>query len=51
MRLGKVIGNVWATRKEEGLQGVKITCHSTGRCIREIQSGRILLLLTVSALE
>ena len=24
MRLGKVIGNVWATRKEEGLQGVKL---------------------------
>jgi ethanolamine utilization protein EutN len=24
MRLGKVIGNVWATRKEEGLQGLKL---------------------------
>lgn len=24
MRMGKVIGNVWATRKEEGLQGLKL---------------------------
>jgi ethanolamine utilization protein EutN len=24
MQLGKVIGNVWATRKEEGLQGLKL---------------------------
>lgn len=24
MRIGKVIGNVWATRKEEGLQGLKL---------------------------
>ncbi|QBP42550.1 EutN/CcmL family microcompartment protein [Paenisporosarcina antarctica] len=24
MRLGRVIGNVWATRKEEGLQGLKL---------------------------
>ena len=27
MRIGKVIGNVWATRKEEGLQGVKVVNH------------------------
>ncbi|WP_391205716.1 EutN/CcmL family microcompartment protein [Psychrobacillus sp. L4] len=24
MQIGKVIGNVWATRKEEGLQGLKL---------------------------
>ncbi|KXH83839.1 EutN/CcmL family microcompartment protein [Sporosarcina sp. HYO08] len=24
MRIGRVIGNVWATRKEEGLQGLKL---------------------------
>lgn len=24
MRMGRVIGNVWATRKEEGLQGIKL---------------------------
>lgn len=24
MQLGKVIGNVWATRKEDGLQGLKL---------------------------
>ncbi|MEK3936053.1 EutN/CcmL family microcompartment protein [Sporosarcina sp. FSL W7-1349] len=24
MRMGKVIGNIWATRKEEGLQGLKL---------------------------
>ncbi|HWI48927.1 MAG TPA: EutN/CcmL family microcompartment protein [Rummeliibacillus sp.] len=23
MKMGKVVGNVWATRKEEGLQGLK----------------------------
>lgn len=24
MRIGTVVGNVWATRKEEGLQGLKL---------------------------
>ncbi|MFD1204543.1 MULTISPECIES: EutN/CcmL family microcompartment protein [Sporosarcina] len=24
MRMGRVIGNVWATRKEDGLQGLKL---------------------------
>lgn len=24
MRLGTVVGNIWATRKEEGLQGLKL---------------------------
>lgn len=24
MQMGKVIGNVWATRKEEGLEGLKL---------------------------
>lgn len=24
MRIGKVIGNVWATRKEDGLEGLKL---------------------------
>lgn len=24
MRIGKVIGNVWATRKEDGLQGIRL---------------------------
>lgn len=24
MRMGRVIGNVWATRKEEGLSGIKL---------------------------
>lgn len=24
MRIGTVIGNIWATRKEEGLQGLKL---------------------------
>ncbi|MGE7693699.1 EutN/CcmL family microcompartment protein [Lysinibacillus sp. NPDC094177] len=24
MRIGKVVGNIWATRKEEGLQGLKL---------------------------
>ncbi|WP_342599758.1 EutN/CcmL family microcompartment protein [Psychrobacillus sp. FSL H8-0483] len=24
MQIGRVIGNVWATRKEEGLQGLKL---------------------------
>jgi len=24
MRIGTVVGNIWATRKEEGLQGLKL---------------------------
>jgi ethanolamine utilization protein EutN len=26
MKLGRVIGNLWATRKEEGLTGIKFLC-------------------------
>lgn len=38
MQMGKVIGNVWATRKEEGLQGLKLLIiqpvDAYGRAIR-----------------
>lgn len=38
MQMGKVIGNVWATRKEEGLEGLKLLIvqpvNSAGQPIR-----------------
>lgn len=41
MIIGKVIGNVWATRKEESLQGLKLLVIETLNYNKSVSGGEI----------